>query len=208
MRRNRSTWPEFWTPTIHTDGWLQLFCARCRGCQVWPPLNAWKAALVSTDACDKEAWKPHARGRKWQPRFGPMWTKNGWRKEKVSSWTSREKEYIKFAVFMWADHFWIMSHSKEYLERMLRDLIEEASRWDLVPKPASQWWTSTYDAEEKSDIVFFGASKGCYKFPFDDTFKMLGCARNRQRKTCDAVEERMRSANKAFWKDIVIYIQK
>ena len=39
--------------------------------------------------------------------------------------------------FMWADNFRIMSHSKEILEQMLRDLIAEASRRDLVPKPAS-----------------------------------------------------------------------
>ena len=32
--------------------------------------------------------------------------------------------------FMWADNFWTMSHSKEILEQMLRDLIEETSRWD------------------------------------------------------------------------------
>ena len=48
---------------------------------------------------------------------------------------------------MWADN----SHSKEILEQMLRDLVEEASRWDLENKPASLWWTSTYDPEEKED---------------------------------------------------------
>ena len=31
---------------------------------------------------------------------------------------------------------------------------------------------------------------------------------NRQEKTCDAVEERMQSANKAFWKDIKIFKSK
>ena len=31
---------------------------------------------------------------------------------------------------------------------------------------------------------------------------------NHQGKTCDAVEERMQSANKAFWKDSVIYKSK
>ena len=31
---------------------------------------------------------------------------------------------------------------------------------------------------------------------------------NRQAKTCDAVEERLQSANKAFWKDIMIYKSK
>ena len=32
--------------------------------------------------------------------------------------------------FMWADNFWIMSHSKEHLEQMLKDLIEEAAKVD------------------------------------------------------------------------------
>ena len=45
--------------------------------------------------------------------------------------------------FMWADNFWIMSYSQKNLEQMLRDLIEEASRWDMVPDLASLWWTST-----------------------------------------------------------------
>ena len=33
--------------------------------------------------------------------------------------------------FMWADNFWIMSHSKVYLEQTLRDLIEGAEMSDL-----------------------------------------------------------------------------
>ena len=67
--------------------------------------------------------------------------------------------------FMWADNFGIMSHSKENMERMLRVLIEEASRWDLEPKPASLWWTSTHDAEEKVDMIL-GTTAGCHKFTF------------------------------------------
>ena len=106
--------------------------------------------------------------------------------------------------FMWADNFWIMSHSEENLKHMLRDLIAEANRWDLVPKLASLWWTSTYDSEEKSDMNL-GTSTGCCKFPFEDKFKILGCAVNRQRKTHDAIEERMQWANKAFGKDILMY---
>ena len=37
---------------------------------------------------------------------------------------------------------------------------------DLEPKPASLWWTSTYDSEEKSDMNV-GTSSGCYKFLFE-----------------------------------------
>ena len=108
--------------------------------------------------------------------------------------------------FRWAGNFWIMSHTKK-LEHMLRDLSEETSKWDLEPKPASLWWTSTYASEEKNDMIV-GTSTGCCKFPFEDTFKILGCAMNRQGKTCDAVEERMQSANKAFWKDSLTFKSK
>ena len=76
--------------------------------------------------------------------------------------------------FMWAGNFWIMSHSKENLEPMSRDFIEEASRWDVEPKPASLWWTSTCDSEEKVDMVL--GTTGCYTFPFEGTFNILGCA--------------------------------
>ena len=95
------------------------------------------------------------------------------------------------------DNFWIMSHSKWNLEQMLRDLIEEASRWDPVPKPASLWWTSTYDSEEMVDMNL-GTTPGCYKFHFEEKFKILGYALNRQGKSHDAIEERMQSAKKAF----------
>ena len=52
-----------------------------------------------------------------------------------------------------------MSRSKEHLEQMLKDLLEEAGKVDLEPKPASLWWTSTY-ASDKSDMIL-GTSQGC-----------------------------------------------
>ena len=56
--------------------------------------------------------------------------------------------------------------------------------------------------------MILGTSQGCYKFPFEEEFKILGCMMNRQGTTCDAVEERVQSANKALWKDIKIYRSK
>ena len=53
----------------------------------------------------------------------------------VSSWTSEKAHQI--CSFMWADSFWIMSHSRRNLEQVLRDLVEEAEKWDLAPKPAA-----------------------------------------------------------------------
>ena len=98
----------------------------------------------------------------------------------------------------WADNFWIISLSKENLEQMLRDLIEEASRGDLVPEAASLWWTSTDDSEERCDISIY-TTFGCHKFPLKEKFKILGYSMNRQGKSHDAMEERMQSAKKAFW---------
>ena len=87
---------------------------------------------------------------------------------------------------------------QEHLGQMLKDLIEEAAKVDLEPKPASLWW-SIYASEEKEDVIL-GTSKCCFKFPCEDEFKILGCMKNRQGKTCGAVEERMQSANRAFGK--------
>ena len=56
--------------------------------------------------------------------------------------------------------------------------------------------------------MILGTSKRCFTFPFENEFRILGCVMTRQGKTCDAVEERMQTANKAFWKDIQIYKSK
>ena len=100
-----------------------------------------------------------------------MQTKNGFKKGTLLDMEGEGTHQI--CSFMWADNFWIMSRSGENLEQMLRDLIEEARRWNLEPKPASLWWTSTCASEEKSHMIL-GTSKGCYKIFFEDTFKVLG----------------------------------
>ena len=97
--------------------------------------------------------------------------------------------------FMWADNFWIMSHSESHLEQMLQDLIEEAEKWDLHPKLASLWWTSTNEPEEKPDLSI-DAKSGRHGFPFRENFKILGCAMNRHGKAHGGIEERMQSTNK------------
>ena len=61
--------------------------------------------------------------------------------------------------FIWADNFWIMSHSKEHQEQMLKDFIEETVKVDLEPKAASLWWTTTYASEEKEEMIL-GTSTG------------------------------------------------
>ena len=69
--------------------------------------------------------------------------------------------------FMWSDDFWMRSRSNRNLEQMLRDLIEEAEKWDLAPEPASLWWTCTYAEEERSEVLI--ATNGLmYKFSFEE----------------------------------------
>ena len=121
----------------------------------------------------------------------------------------KEEKAQQICSIMWADKFWITFHSRRHLEQMLRDFIEE-EKWDLAPKLASLWWTSTYEDEEGSEMLI------CHlwtevKIPFrgeiqdEEKFKILGCAMNRQGKSLDAVDERLQSANKGFWRDILVY---
>ena len=83
-------------------------------------------------------------------------------KNKESILLNVEEEGVhQICSFLWAVNFWIMSHSKEHLEQMLKDLIEEAVKVDLEPKPASLWWTSTHACEVKENMIL-GTSKGCW----------------------------------------------
>ena len=61
-----------------------------------------------------------------------------WQKKKMGvNMDTQERGNHQICSFMWADNYWIMSHSKVHLEQMMKELIEEAERWDLEPKPAS-----------------------------------------------------------------------
>ena len=97
--------------------------------------------------------------------------------------------------FMWADSCWTQSQSKMHLEQMMKDLIEEAERRDLL------WWTSTY-ADEKMERT------GLHKLPFEKKFKILGYTFNQVGRMQDSLDERMQSANKASWRDVKIYRSK
>ena len=58
----------------------------------------------------------------------------GWTKKRMGILMDFEGEKAnQICSSMSADKFWIMSHSKKNLKQMLRDLIEEASRWNLAP---------------------------------------------------------------------------
>ena len=66
-----------------------------------------------------------------------------------------------------------MSHSKEHLEHMMKELMEEAEKWDLLPKPASLWSSSTRADEVKEDMTMKTQKKKDRK-----NFNMLGCIFN------------------------------
>ena len=66
-----------------------------------------------------------------------------------------------------------MSYSKFHLEQVIKDLIQKAEKWDLAQKPASLWWTSTYDSEEKVDFSI-DTKTGRHRIPFEEKFRILG----------------------------------
>ena len=99
--------------------------------------------------------------------------------------------------FMWADNFWIISHSARHLEQMLKDLIEEAAKVDLEPRPVCGVQAHAL-LKRRRRRSWAPQQTGCYKFPSEDEFRILGSVMNRQGKTCDTVEVRMQSVNKAF----------
>ena len=66
---------------------------------------------------------------------------------------------------------------------------------------------SSDGAEEKIEMLLITAV-GCHKFPFAEKYEILAYAMNRQLESHDAIEERVQSANKAFWKNILIFKSK
>ena len=88
----------------------------------------------------------------------------------------------------------VMFHSKAHLEQMIKDLIQEAERWDLEPKPASLWWTSTYDSEEMMDLLI-DTKTGRHRTPFVFVFKKKKTSRN-------CLEEGMQMATETWWRDV------
>ena len=115
---------------------------------------------------------------------------------------------FKNLQFCVADNYWILSHSKTHLEQMMKDLTGEADRWDVEPKPASLWWTNTYD-DEKMDDKKIWTTTGLHKLPFEKKkFWILGYAFNQAGRTQDSLKDRTQSANKAWWRDAKIYRSK
>ena len=110
-----------------------------------------------------------------------------------------EGQAHQMCSFMWADNYWIMSHSKTRLDQMMKDLNDEAERWNLEPKPASLWWTSTYASEMTEDITICTRT-GRHRNPFERSFRIFGLHLNQADKTQSCLEERMQDASKAWWR--------
>ena len=117
---------------------------------------------------------------------------------------SRAGPAHQICSFTWADNHWIMSHSKTHLEQMMKDLIEEAERWDLEPKPASLWWTSTSASEMMEDITI-GTRSGQHRVLKNNIYEILGYTFNQAGLTQDCLEDRMHNSKTTWWRDVKIY---
>ena len=110
-------------------------------------------------------------------------------------------EAIKSCSVMWADNNWVLSHSVTQLEQMMRDLIDEAERWTWNPNQASLWWPSTCAQQKR------GHDDQDWKLRSNShskKIKFLGYIFNPAGKMQDSLDERMQSANKAWWRDVKI----
>ena len=183
-----------------------LIAAHCRGWKATPCLNAWKAALVSTDACGKGAWKLHEIDRKWPPKSWPLWRNNGCGKEMEIPHGHRRRRTSNLQLYV----------GRQLLEHITlqRKFGTDATRSCWRSKqmgPGTQTGKSMVDKYvwfRRTKWHEFGRHIRMLHFSFCRKFKVLGCAMNRQKKTYDAVEELMQSANKNFWEDIFIYKSK
>ena len=69
-------------------------------------------------------------------RSPPALAENGHADRWAYSWIKVVDKLIQYAVLC-GQRIWTMSNSKTHREQMMEDLMEEAERWDLEPKPAS-----------------------------------------------------------------------
>ena len=146
MRQNRNMWQRFCTTTIHTDGLLQPFLREMSGLSGMASFESVESRF-NFKRCLRQGSveAPRSVAEDGEPDFGQS-VEEEWidEKERRPLGCRRRRVYIKYVAVMWADTFGIMSHTKEHLEQMLKDLIEEAGTVDLEPEPASLFWTSTY----------------------------------------------------------------
>ena len=54
---------------------------------------------------------------------------------------------------LWADNYRVLSHAKEHLQQLAKDVTDEADVWDLEPKSASLRWSNTSAAKIKKDTT-------------------------------------------------------
>ena len=83
--------------------------------------------------------------------------------------SAKTKKPTRFAVSFRLTTSRSLSHSKSHSEQVLKDLIQETAKWDLEPKPASLWWTSTYGSEERQELTI-DTETGSHRTHFEENF--------------------------------------
>ena len=142
----------FWKSTTCMVGSLRLYFARWMVLRERPILRMWRACSRSHNVSRRAEWKPKTMAKHSQTETLECRAKL--ESNKIGIHIQNELEdNNQVCSFMWADNYWIMSHKKENVERMMKELVEEVERWDMEPEPASLWRKSTYAQEEKQDMV-------------------------------------------------------
>ena len=83
--------------------------------------NTLKVSSGSRDASARTASKRPSFGSSWQNTPSGMW-KKGWEKNRMGIYLDEyHGEYCHFCCILWADSYWVMSHSKEHVKHMIKD---------------------------------------------------------------------------------------
>ena len=122
-----------------------------------------------------------------------------WKKQQMEIHIDRRQgRSYQVSSIPWADNHWVMPHSEKHLEQLMKELIEEAKRWNLEPMSASSWWSSTYvmgqgarDSKDRGDSRQSSISEKLQPsgIPLQS----------------DSVEERLQEASEAWRRDARIY---
>ena len=118
-----------------------------------------------------------------------------WKEQMVFRAQSEPDNRRQVCSFMRADYCWILSHKKNMEKHMVADGKRN-------PKAASHWWTST--SGKKKDMVIETSSRR-HILPLADDFTILEHLFSRDGRMQISLEQRMQSANKAWWRDAKKY---
>ena len=125
--------------------------------------------------------------------------------ERALTFRTKPKDNHQVCSFMWADKYWILSHKKENAEHMMKELVEEVDTWDMESNTRQLAAEEDLCKRGKARHRVRSGERETHTRPFADEFRILGHLFSRDGRMQISLEERMQSANEAWWSDVKKY---